>query len=202
MSHAQFLEPVILEISLDRVELCHRIADRCAGGENDAAASGQLVHVTALGEHIRRLLCVGGGKTSHISHFGVEEQVFVIVRLVHEQPVNAELLECDHIILAAFALELFQAGFQRALRFFHLLDRIAGAVIVPHFLNAGGNVFDLLLQEPDLPFGTDGNTLKLTVADDHGVIIAGGNTGTKLLSVGRLKVPLGRNKDICRGIEA
>ena len=49
-------EPVILEIPLHGVKLGHGVADRGAGGKDNAPAAGDLVHVAALGEHIAGLL--------------------------------------------------------------------------------------------------------------------------------------------------
>ena len=40
------------------------------------------------------------------------------------------------------------------------------------------------------------------MADDDGIIIAGGNPGTELLAVGRLEVLPRRDKDVGAGVEA
>ena len=58
-----------------------------------------------------------------------------------------------------------------------------------------------LLQEPLLPFSGNGDALKLAVADDNGVIVAGGNAGAELLAVACLKVLFGSHKDIGGGVE-
>jgi len=47
------------------------------------------------------------------------------------------------------------------------------------------------VKEPFLPLRADGNTLKLTVADDNGIIVAGGDTGAEFLAVVGFKVLLG-----------
>ena len=76
------------------------------------------------------------------------------------------------------------------------------AVVGLHFLNAQGDFLDLILQQTLLPFKGNGDALKLAVADDHGVIIAGGDPGAELFSVSALKIPFGRDQDIGGGIQA
>ena len=57
------------------------------------------------------------------------------------------------------------------------------------------------MQHPLLPLFGDRDTLKLTVADDNSVIVAGGNTGAELLAVSRLEVLFGNGEDIGRGVQ-
>ena len=45
------------------------------------------------------------------------------MRLIDEQAVHTQLLECYHIVLAALGLQFFQPGFQRFAGAFQLLDR-------------------------------------------------------------------------------
>ena len=51
-----FLELVVLEIALHRVQLGHGVRHRCAGGENNAFPVCDFIHVAALGKHIGGLL--------------------------------------------------------------------------------------------------------------------------------------------------
>ena len=71
VGHAQLLQAVILEIPLHGVKLGHGVGHRRAGGKDDAPAAGDLVHVAALGEHIRRFLRIRGGEARHIAHLGI-----------------------------------------------------------------------------------------------------------------------------------
>ncbi len=64
-----------------------------------------LVEIPAFQEHVAGLLRVGSGETSHVAHFRVEKQIFVVVRFIHEQTVHAELLESDDIILAGIVVK-------------------------------------------------------------------------------------------------
>ena len=57
------------------------------------------------------------------------------------------------------------------------------------------------MQHPLLPFSGDRDTLKLAVADDNGIVVAGGNAGTELLAVSRLEVLFGNGEDIGRGVQ-
>ena len=196
MGHAQLLQPVILEIPLHGVKLGHGVADRCAGGKDNAPAAGDLVHVAALGEHIRRFLRVRRGEARHVAHFCVEKEVLVVVRLVHEQPVHAQLLKGHHIVLAAFRLQLFQPGLQGFLGPLQLFHREAFPAAGLHLGDALGDFPNLLMQQPLLAFLADGDFLELGVAHDDGIIVAGGDAGTKLLAVVLFKVLFGCHQDI------
>ena len=201
VSHAQLLQPVMLQIPLDGVKLGHAVGDGSAGGKHHAAITGQLIHVAALGIHIRGFLRVRRGEASHIPHFRVEEQVFVVVRLIHEHPVHTQLLKGDNIILTALGLQLFQPLLQAlfgALQTFHG-EVLAAAVL--YLLDACGDLLDLLPQQLLLPLHADGDALKLGVSDDDGIIIAGGDSGTELLAVMGFKVFLGGDKDIGGGVQ-
>ena len=46
------------------------------------------------------------------------------------------------------------------------------------------------------------NALKLAVADDNSIVVAGGNSSAELLTVSRLKVFLGGSEDVRRGIQS
>ena len=71
MAEAEALQRVVLKIALHRVELRHAVRDRRAGGEHDAAAAGQLVHVAALHVHVRGLLRLRARKARDALHFCV-----------------------------------------------------------------------------------------------------------------------------------
>ena len=58
-----------------------------------------------------------------------------------------------------------------------------------------------LPQQPLLPFHGNGNPLKLTVPDDNGVIIAGGNAGAQPAAVVLFKVPLGGHQNVGSWVE-
>ena len=64
----------MLEIAHHGVQLRHGVGDRRAGCKHNALIAGNLINIPAFQEHIRRLLRVGGGKSSNIAHFCVEEQ--------------------------------------------------------------------------------------------------------------------------------
>ena len=46
-----------------------------------------------------------------------------------------------------------------------------------------GDLVDLLIEKPFLTLPADGDTLKLAVSHDDGVVVTGGNTGAELLDV-------------------
>ena len=59
-----------------------------------------------------------------------------------------------------------------------------------------GDFLNLLIKKSLLPLRADGNTLKLAVADDNSVIVAGGDAGAEFLAVVGFKVLLGSDKDV------
>ena len=201
VAHTHLLQPVMLQIALDGIKLCHGVGNRGAGGKHHAAPAGQLIHVAALGEHIRGFLRIGGGKPCHIAHLRIEEKIFIIVRLVHKHPVYAKLFKVNHIILAVAGLQLFQPRLQPLFRALQTLDGEAVAACELGILNTIGDFLNLLVKEPFLLLRTDGDTLKLAVADDNGVIVAGGDTGAEFLAVVGFKVLLGSDKDVGRRVE-
>ena len=116
--------------------------------------------------------------------------------LVHKQPIHAQLFKRHHIVLAAFRLQLFQPGLQRLFRALQLLDCEAFPAAGLHLGDALGDFPNLLMQQPLLAFLADGDFFKLRVAHNDGIIVAGGDAGTKLLAVVFLKVLFGCHQDI------
>ena len=194
--HAQLLQPVILEIPLHGVKLGHAVGNRRAGGKNYTAPACDFIHVPALGKHIAGFLRVRSGKARHIPHFCIEEQVFIIVRLVHKEPVHAQLFKRHHIVLAVLGLQLFQPRLQRLFRAFQLLDGEPFPAAGLHLGDTLGDFPNLLMQQPLLAFLADGDFLELGVTHDDGVVVAGGNTGTELLAVVLLEVLFGCHQDV------
>ena len=201
MGQVLLLERTVLEIAHDRVKLGHGVADRSAGGEDNATTAGDLVHIAAFHKHIRRFLGFGGGETCHVPHFCVEEQVFERMALVHEQPVNTQLFKCDDIILSVGGKKFIQSGFQRFSGFLHLLDGKILATLIFQFCDCTLNLINLFLQLPFLSLGRQRNLLKLAVTDDNGIIVAGCNTSAELLSVCGFKIFLRGNKELGTRIE-
>ena len=123
------------------------------------------------------------------------------MRLVHIEPVYAELLKGHNVVLAGGVVQLLQLGLQIFLGTLQLLDGKALGAAGLELRNAVLDLPDLLLQEPFLPLSGYGDALKLAVADDNGVIVAGGDAGAELLAVACLKVLFGSDKDIGGGVE-
>ena len=121
--------------------------------------------------------------------------------LVHKQPVHAELFKSYHIVFAAFRLQLFQPGLQGFAGSLQLLDREAFPTAGLHLGNALGDLPNLFLQQPLLAFLADGDTLKLAVPHDDGVVVAGGDAGAEFLAVVGLEVLFGGDKNVGRGVQ-
>ena len=121
--------------------------------------------------------------------------------LVDEQPINAQFLEGDHIILAALVVELVQLVLQALAGLFHLLDGEVLRMGILSFLNAQDDLIHLLLQNSPLPLDTDGYLLELTVSDDDGVVVAGGDASAEAFAVLCLKILFRGHQHIGGGIE-
>lgn len=122
MGKPQALQLAVLQVALHGVELRHRVGHRRARGEHRAASAGLLVEDAALHEQVGRLHGLALGDAADVSHLGVEEQVLVVVGLVHEDPVDAELLEREHVVLVGLVSELGESHVQALLRDLHLFQ--------------------------------------------------------------------------------
>ena len=121
--------------------------------------------------------------------------------LVHENPVNTQLLKGDNVILPALVIELFQSllnAFPAALQLLH--GKIV-AVVALQFPNAVQDLLLLLLQNELLPLLGHGNLFKLTVADDDGIVVAGGDPGAKPFPIFCFKILFGGNQNIGGGVQ-
>ena len=100
---------------------------------------------------------------------------------IHKEPVNAKLFKGDHIVLTLIGAQFFQLGLQRFSGLFHLLDGEILACVDFQLADGGKRFINLLLNDTLLPLKGQRNALKLTVPDDDGIVIAGGDTGAEFL---------------------
>ena len=107
---------------------------------------------------------------------------------VYKEPVNAQLLKGDHIILTAVGAQFFQLGFQRFPGLFHLLDGEILTCVVFQLVDGGKRFINLLLNDTLLPLKGQRNALELAMPDDDGIIVAGGDAGAEFFAVSGLKV--------------
>ena len=121
--------------------------------------------------------------------------------LVHIQPVYAQLLKGDHIVLLSLIQEFVEPGLQGLSGFLHLLDGKVLPVTVFQLTDGFRDLIDLFPEKPFLPLCGNRDLLKLRVSDDHSVIIAGGDPGTELLPVFGLKITLAGYQQLGTGIE-
>ena len=197
---AVLLQRPVLEITLHRVHLGHAVADWRTRCKHNAFSAGHFVEVSTLHIEVGTLLRLILRDTGDVSHLCVKEGVFVVVRFVDKQPIDAEFLKCDHVILAALIVQLFELRFQPALRFLKLFDRKPFGIVIFGFLNALNDFVNLRLQYPLLPFDRDRDLLELRMPDDDRIIVTGGDAGAELLPVLRFKVAFGCDKDIRAGV--
>ena len=201
MAPALFPESIVLQIPHHGVQLCHGVADGRSGCKDHAAPTGFLIQILALHIHIRRLLGICGGNTCYILHFCIQKEVFVPMRLVHEQPIHAKLLKGYNIILLRAGEEFFQPGFQSAFRSFHGFDSKSLGTAGTQLFNAFFHFRNLLLNGGLLPFNGHGNLLKLRVANDHSIVVTSCDFRAEGLSMCRLKILFSGNQKVCGGIK-
>ena len=122
MGQVLFLERTVLEIAHDRVKLGHGVADRGAGGKDNAPAAGDLVHVAALHIKVAGFHGFGLADTADISHFGESGKVLVIMSFVDKNTINAQFLKGYNIVLSGLVVQLVELLFDRFLGALQLLD--------------------------------------------------------------------------------
>ena len=111
--------------------------------------------------------------------------------LVYKQTVHTQLFKSYHIVFSTLGLQLFQSGFQRLSGTLQLLDGKTLAATGLYLCNPLSDLVDLFIEKPFLTLPADGDTLKLAVSHDDGIIITRRNTSAELLSVMGLKVLFG-----------
>ena len=195
------MQCAILEVFLHGIHLYHGIADRGAGGEDNAMASGQLVQITALHIQVAGFLCLRLADTADVAHFCERGEVFIVMRFVDEQAVNAQFLKGYDVILAGLVVEPVQLCLNLLLAAFQLLDGEAVAAIVLDFHDAVHDFVHLLLEHFLLACKRERNLFQLAVADDDGVIVAGGDASAEALAVLGFKVLCRGHKDIGARVE-
>lgn len=84
---------------------------------------------------------------------------------------------------------------------FQLLDGEAFRFFRLRLGNRVDNFVPLFLHCRLLPGGGKGDFFKLAVADNHRVIVSGGNPGTEFLPVGRLKIPFCGHQHFCTWVQ-
>lgn len=107
--------------------------------------------------------------------------VLVVLALVHKEPVNAQLLKGDHIILSLIGAQFFQLGFQCFPGLFHLLDTEILTCVDFQLIDGGKRFINLLLNNTLLPLKGQRNALKLAVPNDDSIVVAGGDAGAEFL---------------------
>ena len=122
------------------------------------------------------------------------------MRLVHIEPVHAQLLKGHYVIPHRGILELFQPGFQALACPFQRFDAEILSPVGFQLVYAVQHFVDLILEQHFLALPGDRKPLKLTVADDHRVVIPGSDPGTEFLAIVLFKILFRRDQDVCRGI--
>ena len=201
MLQVDVLQALVLEVSLHGVHLGHGVADGRTRSEHHAVAVCDLIQIPALHVEVGRLLCLCLGYARDVPHLGIQKQVLVVVCFVDEQAVHAKLLEGHHVVFPFLTVQSLQPCFQPTLRLFHLLYGVPCAVFRRQRFYTRRDFLDLILNRLDLSLNGYGDLLELAVADDHGVIVAGGNPTAKPFAVLLFKVLPGRHQDVRRWVQ-
>ena len=99
--------------------------------------------------------------------------------LIHKEPVNAQLLKGNYIILTLIGAQFFQLSFQRFPGLFHLFDTEILACVDFQLVDGGKRFINLLLNDTLLPLKGQRDALKLAMPDDDGIVVPGGDAGTE-----------------------
>ena len=201
MSKPHPLQSTILEITHIRVKLRHGVTDWSSCCKRNALSSGQFIHVLAFCKHIRGLLCFGLCDTCHIPHFGIKEQIFIVVALIHKEPVHSQLLKGNDIIFSGCIIQAFQSCLQGFLCFFHLFDCVTLPILRFCRFNRHLDLINLSFDDALLTFPGQWNFLELTMPDDDCIIITCSDPGTEFFPVCRFKIFFRSGKDICSRIK-
>ena len=123
------------------------------------------------------------------------------MRLVYEQPVYAQLLKGNHIVLSLSCPEFLQSRLQSFPGLFHLFDGETFAILGFHLSNGVFDFINLGSQNPLLPFCGHRNFLKLGMPDDDCIVITSSNSCAELLSAGSFKVLFACHQQFCTRIQ-
>ena len=122
MQQVFLFERSILKIFLHRVHLHHAVADWSTCRKHRPSATGNLVqianfHIQVAGFHRLRLT-----DTAHIPHLRECGEVFIVMCLVHKQPINTQFFKSYKVIFTALIIQLVQFCLHHFLRAFQLLN--------------------------------------------------------------------------------
>ena len=144
----------------------------------------KLLQIFALQLQVRCPLACSRGNSRDVVHFCEQKEIFVIVRLVHEKIVNAELFEEKHVVFLLRAHQLFELLFLVLLDALEVFDGSVGLpFLFPCLLDTGFDVPYLFPHLADLPFGGDGDLSKGRLRDQDAVPIAERDLRDKPLAV-------------------
>ena len=118
-----FHKGVILQVSLNGIEFHHRVWDRRSGCKHRTTTARDFIKIATLHKKVAWLHRFGLCDTADISHFGIEEKVFIVVALVNKESVYTKFLKGNNIILSGLVVEFVELLLDRFLRAFQLLDR-------------------------------------------------------------------------------
>ena len=202
MRDAAVLQKIRTEIAEHRVHFGHGVRDRRAGGEDDAAAAGQLADVAGLHVHIEGAVAVRIRQAGDAVHFRRVEQILVGSASSTKSLVDAEFLEGDRVVFPFAVGALLELRDEALLGFLQFLDD--PAIVTAFGLGLEDGVFELLhlvVDEAVEELVRDRQKLERAVRDDHGVVVAARNAGHRALPVaGREMVPA-RDEEPGLGIE-
>ena len=145
--HLVAAQGVHLQVALHGEHLRHRVGDRRARGEHHAAALVALLDKLHLQEQVERPFAGGLRQAGHAVHLGDVKEVLELVGLVHEEPVDAQLLEGQRVVLAVAGGEGFQLGFELLFDALQFLDQPRAALCAAVLADGQFHLADLVFDE-------------------------------------------------------
>ena len=138
------------QVHHQRVHFHKAVGNRRTCHKDNPLTTGDLIQVSALHEHIFRLLCRCRRQTSYISHLGIEEAIFIKMALIYDQLIYAQLFKGDHVILLCIIVKFFKPYLQGALHLLHLFDCEILTALVLHLVDCLYQVVNLPLYDVNL----------------------------------------------------
>ena len=195
MIDVQRLERGHLQVALHGEHLGDAVGNRRPSGEDHAATAVDALHMGDFQEHVERALRRGLRQSRDARHLRDVEQVLVGMRLIHRQKIYAELLERERVVLAFIGAQLLELRFEPLLfplQYLHDPRSFLLALLGHRHIQFA----HLALEELLLCRARQWNLFKARVGHDDRIPVARGDAAHQRLSLGLLKIILGRHQDV------
>ena len=189
-------ERLRLQVALHVVDLGHAVGHGRPRREHDPLVARPLVDPARLVEHVGRALAVAGLQAGHVSHLRLREQVLIVVGLVDEDAVDAQVGEVEHVVLVVLT-RLLETRLEALPAPLELLDGepLRGVVRHPRLVDGVLDPDLFLLDVAGLQLGRQRDLGELRLGHDDRVPVARRDARHEALAVVLLEVGVGGHED-------